>query len=55
MWYYVILDPLGWWNIVCEESPEWSPAGAGAQVLRAGTLGLAPFGLCFLPMASRVF
>jgi len=29
MWYYVILDPLGRWNIVCEESPEWSPGQGG--------------------------
>ena len=29
MWYYVILDPLGRWNIVCEESPERSPEVGG--------------------------
>ena len=27
----------------------------GAQVTRACALGLAPFGLCFLPVASGVF
>ena len=48
MWYYVILDPLGLWNIVCEESLNGVQQGAGA-------LGLAPFGLCFLPVASGVF
>jgi len=50
-----ILDPLGRWNIVCEESPERIQEGADAQVLRAGALCLAPFGLCFLPVAFRVF
>jgi len=56
MWYYVTLDPLGRWNVVCEKSPDWHPEGGpGAQVLRAGALGLAPFGLCFLPVASGVF
>ena len=25
MWYYVILDPLGRWNVVCEQSPDWHP------------------------------
>ena len=49
MWYYVILDPLGRWNTVGVQRV------AGAQVLRASALGLAPFGLCFLPMASGVF
>ena len=29
MWYYVILDPLGRWNVVCEESPDWHPGGGG--------------------------
>ena len=33
----------------------WIQQGAGAQVTRAGALGLAPFGLCLLPVASRVF
>ena len=55
MWYYVILDPLGRWNIVCEKSPERSPEVGGRQVLRASALGLAPFNLCFLPVASGVF
>ena len=51
----VILDTLGRWSVVCEKSPDWSTEGARAQVLRAGALGLASFGLCFVLVASRVF
>ena len=35
--------------------PNGVQEGAGAQVLRVGALGLAPFGLYFLPVASGVF
>jgi len=44
----VILDPLGWWSVVCEKSSDWHPGGTGA-------LGQAPFGLRSVPVASRVF
>ena len=51
----VILDPLGRWSWVHEKSSDWSPEGGGRLVLRAGALGQAPFGLSFVPVASRVF
>ena len=50
----VILDPLGRWRLVPKESPDPTLQGAGAQVNWAGAQCLAPFGLCFHPMASRV-
>ena len=33
--WIVILDPLGWWNIMCEKSPDWHPEGGE----RPGQLG----------------
>jgi len=36
--WMVILDPLGWWSIVREKSPEPSPEGGG----RPGQLGGRP-------------
>jgi len=48
MWYYVILDPLGRWNVVCEESPERSPGQGG----RPGKEGGRPRPGPFLPLLS---
>ena len=38
----VILDPLGRWSVVREESPDWSPRGGGRLDLLGGRPGLGP-------------
>jgi len=51
----VILDPLGWWNIIREKSPDPTPSQGGRPGQLAGAQCLAPFGIRFLPVASGVF
>ena len=43
MWYYVILDPLGRWKVVCEKSPERSPGEGGRLGPQGGRPGPGPF------------
>jgi len=52
MWYYVILDPLGRWNVVCEKSPEPSPGGGERPGPQGGRPRSGPFRP---PLPSRGF
>jgi len=48
----VILDPLGRWSVVREESPDWSPRGGGRPGLLGRRLGPGPVRP---PLRSRGF
>jgi len=39
----VILDPLGRWSVVCEESPDWHPTEDGRPGPQGGRPGPGPF------------
>jgi len=50
--WIVILDPLGWWNVVCENSSDWHPGGGRRPGPQGGRPRPGPFRP---PLSSRGF
>ena len=51
----VILDPLGRWRVIPEESPVWTPSQGGRPRKEGGRPASSPVRPPFIPVASGVF